>query len=90
LFIVFSPDPRGIGPPCGILQRRSAKRNFTGQAFHGAGKGENTMHQALRETQKIPFKIVDTFIRIPLSGILIKFLSLRSLRLCGEIVFGQE
>ena len=61
------------------------------------------MHQALRERQKIPFKIVDTFIRIPLSGILIKFLSLRSLpfdfaqgrelverRLCGEIVFGQE
>jgi len=48
------------------------------------------MHQALRERQKIPFKIVDTFIRIPLSGILIKFLSLRSSRLCGEIVFGQE
>ena len=54
--------------------------------------------QALREKQQIPFKIVDSFIRIPISGILIKFLSLRSLRLvrrfcgglCGEIVFGQE
>jgi hypothetical protein len=32
----------------------------------------------------------DNFIRIPLSGILIKFLSLRSRRLRGEIVFGQE
>ena len=48
------------------------------------------MNQALRERQKIPFEIVETFIRIPLSGILIKYLSLRSWRLCGEIVFGQE
>ena len=48
------------------------------------------MNQSLREKQQIVFQIVDTFIRIPLSGILIKFLSLRSLRLCGEIVFGQE
>ena len=43
-----------------------------------------------RERQKIPFKIVATFIRIHLSGILIKFLSLRSRRLCGEIVFGHK
>ena len=48
------------------------------------------MNQSLRKKQQIVFQIVDTFIRIPLSGILIKFLSLRSLRLCGEIVFGQE
>jgi hypothetical protein len=39
----------------------------------------------VREKQKMHFKIVDVFIRISLSGILIKFLSLRSLRLCGEI-----
>ena len=37
--------------------------------------------QALRERQKIPLEVVDTFIRIPLSGILIKCLSLRALRL---------
>jgi len=30
-------DPRGICPPCGIPHRGSAKRNSTGQAFHGAG-----------------------------------------------------
>ena len=61
------------------------------------------MNQALRERQKIPLEIVETFTRIPLSGILIKYLSLRALpfdfaqgrepverRLCGEIVFGQE
>ncbi|MFH1350330.1 MAG: hypothetical protein ABII26_05270, partial [Pseudomonadota bacterium] len=35
LFIVFSPDPRGIG-----------------FAFHGAGKGENTMNRSLREKSK--------------------------------------
>jgi len=34
--------------------------------------------------------MTDNFIRIPLSGILVKFLSLRPLRLCGETVFGQE
>jgi len=53
-------------------------------------RGENTMNPSLRERQKIPLGNVDTFIRIPLSGILIKYLSLRSWRLCGEIVFGQE
>jgi len=53
-------------------------------------RGENTMNQALREKQKIPLEIVDSFIRIPLSGILIKFLSLRSRRLRGEMVFRQE
>ena len=46
--------------------------------------------QTLRERQEILLEIVDSFIRIPLSGILIKFLSLRSRRLRGEIVFGKE
>ena len=42
------------------------------------------------QKQQNHFEILEPFIRIPLSGILIKCLSLRSLRLRGEIVFGQE
>ena len=44
----------------------------------------------LAQKQQNHFEIVEPFIRIPLSGILIKCLSLRSQRLCGEIVFGHE
>ena len=43
-----------------------------------------------QEKQQIHFEIADTFIRIPLSGILIKFLYLRSLRLCGEILLDKS
>jgi hypothetical protein len=56
--------------------------------FHG--RGENTMAQALtrrevhplkteRAKQQIYVEIVDTFNRIPLTGVLIKSLSQRSL-----------
>jgi hypothetical protein len=34
--------------------------------------------------------MTENFIRIPLSGILIKIISLRPLRLCGKIDFEQE
>jgi hypothetical protein len=40
--------------------------------------------------QQMSIQIVDTFIRIPLSGILIKCLSLRPPRLCGEIILKQK
>ena len=63
LNILTSRTLRGVGPTS-----RGPRRAL-----------ENTMNQAPREKQQIHFKIVDTFIRIPLSGILIKFLSLRSL-----------
>jgi len=36
------------------------------------------------------WEMANIFIRIPFSGILIKFLSLRAPRLCGEIGFGQN
>jgi hypothetical protein len=42
------------------------------------------------QKHKINLLTRDNYIRIPLSGILIKFISLRPLRLCGEIIFGQE
>ena len=53
-------------------------------------RGENTTNQARHapggQKQQNNFEMADTFIRIPLSEILIKCLSLRSLRLCGETV----
>jgi len=35
----FKSDPRGIGPPGGILRRRSARRNSIGQAQEFGKKG---------------------------------------------------
>ena len=42
-----SNDSSEISPPCGILRRRSAERNSTGQAFHGAGQNPNALNQEL-------------------------------------------
>jgi hypothetical protein len=50
---------------------------------HGVRNRYYFMNQALWEK-------ANTFIRNPISGILIKSISLRSLRLCGEISFGQD
>jgi hypothetical protein len=44
------------------------------------------MSQALRVKMEDQYFSRDNFIRIPFSGILIKIFSLRSLRLCGEII----
>jgi len=75
--------------PFALLSRGAENTEFLLIVF-SPERWENTIHQALQAKSICIFLTGYSFIRIPLSGILIKFLSLRSLGLCGEIVFGQE